>query len=143
MNLLVVLFILGFIFIGFSLTYAMGVPLRLEERVCFGGVVGSVAVSLIGFGVASLIGANGMMVLITVAVGFVVASPLIVFNRGAVKQEVSGFRERLKLSWKAKDSPKPLIGIVALSSVVTIRIMQNAFGTTQDGGISAGHLSVY
>jgi len=142
-NLLVVLFILGFIFIGFSLTYAMGVPLRLEERVCFGAVVGSVAVSLIGFGVASLIGANGMMVLITVAVGFVVASPLIVFNRGAVKQEVSGFRERLKLSWKAKDSPKPLIGIVALSSVVTIRIMQNAFGTTQDGGISAGHLSVY
>ncbi|MED5265151.1 MAG: hypothetical protein VYA88_03300 [Actinomycetota bacterium] len=143
MNLLVVLFILALISIGASLTFATNISLRLEERVCFGVVIGSIAVSLLGFVTASLIGVNGIMVLITIALGFVMVSPLIYRNRSAIKLEAKSFRTRASYSWKDKDSPRPLIAILLLSSVVTIRILQNAFQTSEDGGITAGHLSVY
>ena len=143
MNLLVVLFILALISIGASLTFATNISLRLEERVCFGVVIGSIAVSLLGFVTASLIGVNGIMVLITIALGFVMVSPLIYRNRSAIKLEAKSFRTRASYSWKDKDSPRPLIAIVLVSSVVTIRILQNAFQKSEDGGIAAGHLSVY
>ena len=143
MNLLVVLFLLGFVSIGFSLTYATSIDLRLEERVCFGVVIGSVVISIVGFAVASLMGATGLMVLITFSLCAVMVSPLVFFNRKTIKLELTSFRHRTTHSWKDKDSPKPLIGILLVSAVMAIRILQNAFGKTLDGGISAGHLSVY
>ena len=143
MNLLVVLFVCGFASVGFFVTYASGVTLRFEERVCFGVVIGTVVSSLLGFGVAWLIGVRGLMVLTTVALGFVVVAPLLYSNMSRIKEDASDFRRRLALPWKDGESPRPLIFILFISSVVTIRIMQNAFGVTQDGGISAGHLSVY
>ncbi len=143
MNLLVVLFVLGFTFLGFSLTYAINVTLRFEERVCFGVVIGTVAVSILGFAVGSLVGANGLMILITFALGFAAVSPLFYFNKGKIKIEAHSFLYRVSQSWKDKDSPRPLIAIILVSSIVTIRVLQNAFGASKDGGISAGHLSVY
>ena len=128
---------------GFSITYAMGITLRFEERVCFGVVIGSVVISIIGFGVSWLMGVDALMVLVTVALGFAAVAPLIYFNVGKIKEDTSDLRRRLTLPWKDRESPKPLVGLLLVSSVVTTRIMQNAFGTTQDGGISAGHLSVY
>ena len=143
MNLLVVLFILGFASIGFSLTYVTSVNLRLEERVCFGVVIGSVMISIVGFAVASLVGATGLMVLITVAFCVAIVSPLVFLNRKTIKLELDSFLQRATYSWKNKDSPKPLLGILLISAIMAIRILQNAFGKTLDGGISAGHLSVY
>ena len=143
MNLLVVLFILGFASIGFSLTYVTSVNLRLEERVCFGVVIGSVMISVVGFVVASLVGATGLMVLITVAFCVAIVSPLVFLNRKTIKIELNSFLHRATYSWKDKDSPKPLLGILLISAVMAIRILQNAFGKTLDGGVSAGHLSVY
>ncbi|MBG01055.1 MAG: hypothetical protein CL470_02150 [Acidimicrobiaceae bacterium] len=143
MNLLIVFFICGFVAIGFSLTYVTGTPLRLEERLCFGVVIGTVVVSLLGFGVAWLVGVNGLMVLITFALGFAGAGPLLFSNIGGIKYDVVDFRRRASLPFMNGESPKPIFGLLAISSVISIRIMQNAFGETQDGGISAGHLSVY
>ena len=84
MNLLVVLFILGFVSVGFSSTYATSINLRFEERVCFGVVIGSVMISIVGFAVASLVGATGLMVLITVAFCVAMVSPLVFLNKKTI-----------------------------------------------------------
>jgi hypothetical protein len=142
-NLLVILFVFGFVAIGYVSTYLMAVPLRFEERVFFGVIIGTVTISLVGFVLAWVMGVDGMMVLITMGVCAAGSTPALYWHASSIRDDAVDFGVRLKLPWKNKESPKPLLGIFLVSTIVTTRIMQNAYGVTSDGGISAGHLSVF
>lgn len=143
MNLLIVLFVFGLTAIGFVFTYLLAVPFRSEERIFFGVIIGTVIISLVGFGVAWITDVDGAMVLITMALCAAGSIPVFYSHASSIKNEAIDFGLRLKLPWRDTESPKPLLCIFLVSTIVTTRIMQNAYGVTPDGGISAGHLSVF
>ena len=128
--------------LGTALTLWVDVPLRLEERIPLGVVVGLVAVaagSLVGFQ------AFGMgWAALAVGLGPAgAAGVLAVLMRGEVLlDEVASAGRRLQLPCRAGASLRPLVLLTVACTAVTTRILSLAYQHDADGGIAAGNLAV-
>ncbi|HMS89806.1 MAG TPA: hypothetical protein PKE56_15245 [Acidimicrobiales bacterium] len=129
--------------LGTALTLWVDVPLRLEERIPLGVVVGLVAVaagSLVGFQ------AFGMgWAALAVGLGPAgAAGVLAVLMRGEVLlDEVASAGRRLQLPCRAGASLRPLVLLTVACTAVTTRILSLAYQHDADGGIAAGNLAVW
>lgn len=147
MNLLVLVFLLMVVATGHVATTLVGLKLRAEERLAYGTIIGTVIVSTVGFGFAWIGGVDKLTMLGSAAVSLVAMALL---ARLAAPAELAGLRSefadtgrRLRLGWRERDNPWPLVVLTLLGAVVSIRILALAYGTTVDGGLEAGHLSVF
>ena len=129
--------------LGTALTLWVDVPLRLEERIPLGMVVGLVAVaagSLVGFQAFGM----GWAAL---AVGLGPAGAAGVFavlRRGEVLlDEAAAAGRRLRLPCRAGASLRPLAVLTVASTAVTTRILSLAYQHDAEGGIAAGSLAVW
>ena len=129
--------------LGTALTLWVDVPLRLEERIPLGVLVGLVAVaagSLVGFQ------AFGMgWAALAVGLGPAgAAGVLAVLMRGEVLlDEVASAGRRLQLPCRAGASLRPLVLLTVACTAVTTRILSLAYQHDADGGIAAGNLAVW
>lgn len=143
MNLLVALFCVGVLVVGVGCTYLTGVALAFEERLGWGVVLGAVVVTLTGLVLTFMVGFGGG----TVALAWFGALGLSWAGwrtgRHLVVGEALDTWRRLRLPVRDPDNPLPLVVLAAVAGVVTLRILGNAYGTGADGGLTAGHLSVY
>ncbi|MGI9622913.1 MAG: hypothetical protein ACR2PK_08770 [Acidimicrobiales bacterium] len=143
MNLLVVLFLIAIVAIGYGLTLLLDLELTVEERVLYGVVVGTVVVTLVGFVFGWWAGMSRGTVIATTLFCVGLSGPGWTRSWGRTAAEWRDFRRRLRLPVTHAESPSVLIVILAISAVVSIRILSIAYGTTSDGGVSAGHLSTF
>ncbi len=143
MNLLVVLFIVALVAVGYGLTLLVDVELTVEERVLYGVVIGTMAVSIVGFAAAWWAGMSRASIVVATVFSLGVSGFGWRHRPGRWARERDDFRRRMRLSPRHPDSPVPLLAILAVSTVVSVRILDIAYGTTPDGGISAGHLSTF
>jgi hypothetical protein len=130
------------VLVGTGLTLWAGVPLRLEERVAIGAVVGSVAFSAAGFVVFELVGMGPPVVLAGVAVPAAGGAAGWHRHRGVLAGEARSLRRRLGLPARHAASARPLAAFTALATAVSTRILALAYQTT-DEGISAGNLAIW
>ena len=69
---------------GFGLTYLIGIPLLIEERIAFGSVLGAMAVAGLGFLFALVIrDVTALTVLVSLGIVLVVALVAAARNRNA------------------------------------------------------------
>ncbi|MCB0996517.1 MAG: hypothetical protein KDB21_15590 [Acidimicrobiales bacterium] len=143
MNLLVALFCVDVLVVGIGCTYLSGVSATFEERLGWGTVLGTIALTLTCMVLTFLVGFGGG----TVGLSVIVATGLSWFGwrRGAplfVAEARDAWR-RMRLPVTDPDSPLPLVVLFGVAAVVTLRILTQAYGTGADGGLTGGHLSVY
>ena len=143
MNLLVVLFIIAIVLVGYGFTLLMDTELLVEERVLYGTLVGSVVVSTVGFFVAWWAGATKSSMLVTAGACLVLSYPGWQRRPGRIAAEWDDFARRLRAPLADPGSPVPLLAILAVGAVVSVRVLDIAYGTTADGGVSVGHLSTF
>lgn len=143
MNLLVVLFIITLVAVGYGLTLLMDTDLTVEERALYGVIVGTMAVSTVGFFFTWWAGMTRGSVIAASLFSLGLSGPGWRRDPQRVLEEWRDFRRRLVLSPRNSESPAPLLGILAVGAVISIRILDIAYGTTVDGGISVGHLSTF
>lgn len=145
MNLLALALVVAVVAVGYGLTRLLDVDLIVEERVLYGLVVGTMAVSVIAFGLAWVVGLNRGAVAASAVIGLGLSAPgwrRAVAGRGPV-EEWRDVVARARRPLADPCSPWPVTAIVAVSAVVSARVLSLAYGTTADGGISAGHLSTF
>ena len=143
MTITTVLFLLAIIAIGFICTYAIPTSFLLEERIVFGALLGTVIVSVFGFFVAWVTSVNGIMILITTGFLFICSLPLLIKNQLVIKADAASFPTRFKLGWRDNRCPKPVLLLIAISSILSARILHISFGKSPSGGVTAAHLSVF
>ncbi len=143
MNLPVFLFLCSIILIGFASTYVLRTPLLFEERVVFGATLGAVQVSCMGFLIAWLTAVNWQMILITLGVLLLIYSVIVLKRRDSVRADFESFCIRFRARWRDPASPKTLLFLLGLSSIVSARILSISYGRAPDGGVTAAHLSIY
>lgn len=128
---------------GTALTLWVDVPLRLEERVPVGVVVGLVAVaagSLLGFQITGMGWAALAAGLGPVGIG----GGWALLRRGDVlADEVASAVRRLRLPSRSGASLRPLALLTVASAAVSTRILALAYQHRPDGGVAAGHLAVW
>ena len=143
MNLLVVAFIAAIVVVGYGFTLLLDLELRVEERILHGTIVGTVVVSGTGF----LMGWWAGMTRGSVVVATLLALGLSGFGwrrrPERVADEWRDFRRRFGLPWNDTGHPWVLLVVMAVATVVSIRVLDVAYSTTPDGGVAAGHLSTF
>ena len=139
----VVLLFLDCVVVGVGATYLAGVPLRFEERVAVGGLLGALALGLAGWALAVPLGFD--LTSLTLAVVVVNLGSLVGWRRGApdVRTDAADMVRRVRLPWPDPESLRPLVALLAVAWPLTIRIFALAWITTPDGGLAAGHLSTW
>ncbi len=142
-SLLVILFLMVVVAVGYVATLATDVELRAEERLVFGVVVGTIVVATVGFGVAWILGMNRAAMVTTMSISALMVMPLASGREAALLGELADLRRRFSLHWRDVDNPWPVFALLLISAVVSGRILALAYGTTPSGGITVGHLSTY
>ena len=155
-NPLVVLFLAVIVAVGYLLTFllearpgtadagAMWSPLlRVEERLAYGVVLGSVAVSTVGFFIAWVLGVSRGTMLLTMALAVGALAPTASLFGTEIAKELASIRPRLALPVRDRASLRPVALVLALSAVVTIRIVTLAYTSDINGGVRAGHLATF
>lgn len=143
MNLLVVLFIISIVTVGYGLTLLIDLELTVEERFLYGVLVGTIVVSTVGFFVAWAGEMNKSAIVVSTLFSLGLSGLGWTRDPVRVADEWRDLRRRLGTSFTDRENPLPLLGLMAVSAVVSIRILQIAYGTSIDGGISVGHLSTF
>lgn len=143
MNLLVVLFIISIVAVGYALTLLLDVELLVEERLLYGALAGVITVSTVGFFFAWWAGMSASTIVVATVFSLGISAPGWRRNPAAVAADWNDFAARLRLKVRDRRSPRPLVGLLVLSTIVSVRILRIAYGTTVDGGISVGHLSTF
>ncbi|NNF59636.1 MAG: hypothetical protein HKN04_15475, partial [Rhodothermaceae bacterium] len=143
MNLLVVLFVIAIVLVGYGLTLLIDADLAFEERMLYGTVVGCIVVSGVGFGFAWWAGMSRGTMLITAVFCLGLSAPGWRRDLARTAADWTSFTQRVRRPLRDPDNPLPLLGILVLSAIVSVRILDIAYGTTDDGGISVGHLSTF
>ncbi len=143
MNLLIVLFVLAIVATGYGLTLLLDTDLMVEERALYGALVGVLVVSGVGFFFSWWAGMTRGTIIVSAL--FSLGLSGLGWRRQAhrVRDEWRDFLRRLRGPVRDPTSPAPLVAILVVSAVVSIRILDIAYGTTTDGGISVGHLSTF
>ncbi len=143
MNLLVVLFIISIIAVGYAVTLMLDIELSVEERLLYGTLIGVIVVSTSGFFFAWWAGMSRSTIVVATVFSLGISAPGWRRDGVTAAADWSDFGRRLRLGVRDRQSPRPLIALLLLSTVVSVRILQIAYGTTDDGGISVGHLSTF
>ena len=129
--------------VGVGLSYLAGVPLRFEERLAVGGLLGALVLGLAGWSLAVVLDFGiGALALAVVAANLL---SLPGWRRGAilVRDEASDLVRRVGLPWRDPESVRPLLALLAVAWPLTVRILSLAWIPTADGGLAAGHLSTW
>ena len=143
MNLWVIAFIVVIVLVGYGLTLLLDVVLTAEERLFYGAVVGVMVVSIVGFVFAWWAGmSRGTMVAASLA-SLGLSGPGWWRRPERILDDWRDFRSRLATPIRTSGNPFPLIVITLISLVAAWRILGLAYGTTDDGGVSVGHLSTF
>ncbi|MGH9135783.1 MAG: hypothetical protein ACRD0G_01895 [Acidimicrobiales bacterium] len=127
---------------GYGLTTWIGIPLRGEERLFIGviiGVLAFVATSLVVFLTA---GMAWPTVLAGVAVPSVAGAAGAARHRAVVAAELASVWQRLRRPTRAATSLRPLAALTVVAGAVTTRTLALAYQTTPTG-ISAGSLATW
>ncbi len=143
MTLLVALYLLDCVVAGVGLTYLSGADLGAEERLGYGAVLGAMAVTIAVFVGGVVAGFGGWTVVFGVVVASLTGGAGFAVGRRAVGDDLAGLVERLRLPWRSPRSLVPLVVVLAVSWPVTVRILSRSYQRSPDGGVLAGHLSVF
>ena len=143
MNLLVALFIIAIVLVGYGLTLLLDAELNVEERVLYGVLVGVIVVSTVGFFVAWWAGMSKGTIVVSTLLSLAISGAGWKRDTQRVEREWADFRTRLRTPISTQGNPVPLLILLGLSAIVSVRILRIAYGTTDDGGIAVGHLSAF
>jgi hypothetical protein len=128
---------------GFGLTYLIGVPLLLEERIAFGAVLGATAVTGLAFAFA-LVARDVTLLVVLVPLGIVlaIAGVAIVLWRKLISAEIVDARRRWVASPRSPGHPWPLAAVVLVCGVWTVHFLHQAYVYTPTG-LFAGYVNIW
>jgi hypothetical protein len=118
---------------GFGLSYLSGLELIFEERLFFGTVIGAMAVTLAGFGVASLAGLSVAGVWAGVAIALAVSAIGWFTGRRQVLPDLRSVTDRWARWPTASDHPWPLLAVGVAAGVYVYLLFANAYRVLPDG----------
>jgi hypothetical protein len=137
-----VLTMAAILFIGTGLTLWCATPLRAEERVAVGGVVGVAAVAVASFVWFRLVGMSSSTLWFALAVTGAPAVSGAWTNRARWWHEARDAGRRMRLPARDPRSLRPFVAFNLACVVVATRILALGYQTTPDG-VSAGHLATW
>ena len=128
---------------GFGLSYLIGVPLLLEERMAFGAVLGGAAVAGLGFALALLVrDVTALTVLLALGIVLVVAAAAVASYRKLIGAEIADARARWLASPRSPGHPWPLAAVVLVCGVWTVHFLHQAYVYTPSG-LFAGYVNIW
>jgi hypothetical protein len=127
---------------GYGLTTWIGVPLRGEERLFVGAIIGVLAFLATSLAVFLTAGMGWPTVLIGVAVPALAGAAGAARQRAALAAELAVMWRRIRRPTRTATSLRPLAAITIAAGVVTTRTLALAYQTTPTG-VSAGSLATW
>jgi hypothetical protein len=128
---------------GFGLSYLIGVPLLLEERMAFGAVLGAAAVAGLGFALALFVrDVTALTVLLALGIVLVVAAAAVASYRKLIGAEIAEARARWLASPRSPGHPWPLAAVVLVCGVWTVHFLHQAYVYTPSG-LFAGYVNIW
>jgi hypothetical protein len=128
---------------GFGLTYLIGIPLLLEERIAFGSVLGAMAVAGLGFLLALAIrDVTAPTVLVSLGIVLLIAAVAAARNRNLIAAEIGDARTRWLTSPRSAGHPWPFAAVVLVCAVWTVHFLHQAYVYTP-GGLFAGYVNIW
>jgi hypothetical protein len=128
---------------GFGLTYLIGVPLLLEERIAFGAVLGAMAVAGLGFALALMVrDVTLLTVLVALGIVLVIAGLAVFLWRKLIAAEIADARARWLASPRSPGHPWPLAAVFLVCGVWTVHFLQQAYVYTPSG-LFAGYVNIW
>jgi len=128
---------------GFGLTYLIGVPLILEERIVFGAVLGATAVAAAGFVLALLVRDITLLtVLLTLGIVLAAAAFAVVLWRKLIVAEVVDARTRWLAHPRSPAHPWPLAAVLVVCGLWTVHFLHQAYVFTPSG-LFAGYVNIW
>jgi hypothetical protein len=128
---------------GFGLTYLIGVPLLLEERIAFGAVLGATAVAGLAFALALLArDVTAWMALLALGTLLVMAAVAIARHGKLMRAEIAGARMRWLAPLRSPGHPWPLAAVVLVCGAWTVHFLHQAYVYTP-GGLFAGYVNIW
>jgi hypothetical protein len=129
--------LVGCVVAGAGLTYLSGLPLKIEERLAYGTVVGAVAVACADFVVALVAGLGLGAVLVGLALALAASAPGWWLGRTTVAAELSDAADR----WRRRE-PWPLWALLAVCWPFTLVLLGRSYQVTAQG-LVAGNPGAY
>jgi hypothetical protein len=128
---------------GFGLTYLIGVPLLLEERLAFGAVLGATAVAASGF-VLSLVvrDVTAVTVLVALGIAVLVAAVAVATRLKLVRADIAEARTRWWSSLRSPRHPWPLAAVLVVCGAWTVHFLHQAY-VYAPGGLFAGYVNIW
>lgn len=128
---------------GFGLTYLIGVPLILEERIVFGAVLGATAVAGAGF-VLALVVRDITLLTVLLALGIVLAVSGVAFVlwRRLIVAEIVDARTRWLAYPRSPGHPWPLAAVLVVCGLWTVHFLHQAYVFTPSG-LFAGYVNIW
>ena len=127
---------------GYGITFLSGLDLEPEERLAFGSVLGMMAATLAGFGLASAFGISVLTVWSGVAIAIAVSIPGWILARPRLVTEVRRMGERWWCFPLSAGHPWPLLLVALITGAYTLKIMGQAYQFLP-GGLYAGQLGIW
>jgi hypothetical protein len=118
---------------GFGLTYFSGLELIFEERFFYGTVVGPMAVTLAGFGFATLLGFSAGSVWAGTAVALAISAIGWLRGRRQVLPDLRGVTDRWGRRPSVVDHPWPLLAVAVIAGIYVYKLFANAYRVLPDG----------
>jgi hypothetical protein len=137
---IVAIYLLACIAAGWAVTYWSGAPLRLEERVVFGMVLGPMSSTMATLLLALVLGASELVILAGLVLVLVLGGIAVWRQRQLVVDDARDLGDRWGRPFKDSGHPWPLVAILAVSWPYTIHVLRQAYVFAEDG-LYAGHLS--
>jgi hypothetical protein len=128
---------------GFGLTYLIGVPLLLEERLAFGAVLGATAVAASSF-VLSLVvrDVTAVTVLVALGIAVLVAAVAVATRLKLVRADIAEARTRWRSSLRSPRHPWPLAAVLVVCGAWTVHFLHQAY-VYAPGGLFAGYVNIW
>lgn len=136
------LIVVAIVAVGVGLTLWTGVPLRLEERLFFGVVLGVLAVCAASFAWFLAAGMGSSTLMVGLGVPALGAGAGYRLHTSRLRAEWHSARTRLGRRARDASSLRPFVVFTVACGAVTTRIMSLAYQTTPRG-ISAGSLATW
>lgn len=137
------IYLAGCVVAGFGITYLSALPLKFEERVAFGAVLGAMAVAAASF-VLSMIVQD--VTLLTALAGLALALALglgaLAGNRRELAADWSDAAHRWSASPFSAANPWPLAAVVLVCGAWTVHFLHQVYVYNSDGLI-AGYVNVW
>ncbi|MDH3753922.1 MAG: hypothetical protein OEU32_08620 [Acidimicrobiia bacterium] len=143
MTLLSAIFLVSCIGVGVGVTGYLPMVLRVEERLPIAAVVGAMAVTSTSFVAIAFFDFSGGAVVVGTGAAIVLAAPGWRSLAPTLRADITDFGRRLRAGWRDPASPAPLLGLLAVTWPLTIRILSLAYQRSPTGGVAVGHLSVF